>query len=96
MQPHIENSFQLEFVAFYSMHLEHLLLDSGIIQDGKQRDRYTQLIAYIKEAPFAAALEQYRRIALADNSELFTPAMHRQAQRLACLDMDLPIPPTDD
>lgn len=94
----IENSFQLEFVACYSMHLENLLLEACGLKDSndsrhsKQRDRYTQLIGYIKEAPFAAALEKYKQIALADNSELFTPAMHTKAQRLACLDMDLPLP----
>ena len=89
----IETSIQLEFVAYYSMHLEHLYVEATGSKDTRQRDRYTQLIAFIKESPFDVAYEKYKQIALADTeSDFFTEPMLRQARRLASLDMDLPLP----
>jgi len=88
----IENSFQLEFIAQYAMHLENLYIEKTGSKDTKQRDRYTQLIAYIKEAPFEAAYEKYKQIALADTGlEFFSESMLRKAHRLASLDLDLPL-----
>lgn len=92
-QIQIKNSFQLEFVACYSMHLENLHLQATGSKDSRQRDRYTQLIAFIKESPFELAYEKYLQIALADTeSDCFTDSMLRKARRLASLDMDLPLP----
>ena len=87
----IKNSFQLEFIAYYSMHLEQLYSESIGSQNSKQRDRYTQLIAYINQAPFDAALREYQRIAIADTDiSLFTDTMINTARRLASLDLGLP------
>jgi EAL domain-containing protein (putative c-di-GMP-specific phosphodiesterase class I) len=62
----IENSLHLEFIAHYSMHLENLYCEITESKNTKQRDRYTQLIAYIKEASFESGYEKYQQIALAD------------------------------
>ena len=89
----IENSFQLEFIAHYSMHLENIWLEMSSSKDTKQRDRYTQLIALIKEAPFSMAYEKYKQIASADTDiHLFSAAMLRQANRRAYMDLELPLP----
>ena len=57
----INNSFQLEFVAYLSMHLEEIQCKTTGSKDYKQRDRYMQLIAMIKEAPFELALENINK-----------------------------------
>lgn len=89
----IENSFQLEFIAYYSMHLENLHIQKTGNKDTKQRDRYTQLIAYIKEASFEAAYEKYKQISLADTEiELFSEPMIRKARWLASRDLEFPLP----
>ena len=57
-----------------------------------QRDRYMQLIAYVQEASFESALEKYKQISLADTEiENFTESMIKTAQRLARIDMGLPL-----
>ena len=87
----IKNSFQLEYIGYYSMHIEELYSQANGSNDTKQRDRYMQLIAFINQASFDAALQQYQRIALADtNSALFTETMMITAKRLASLDLGLP------
>lgn len=88
----IENSLQLEFVAYFSMHLENIHCENTKSTNTKQRDRYTQLIAYIKEASFESAYEKYRQISVADTTiENFTEPMLKMAQRLARIDMGLPL-----
>ena len=88
----IENSIQLEFVAYLSMHLENIYCDSIKSADTKQRDRYTQLIAYIQEVSFELAYEKYKQISLADTELVFfTEPMIKMAQRLARIDMGLPL-----
>ncbi len=88
----IENSFQLEFIAYLSMHLENLYCEKTKSTNTKQRDRYMQLIAYIQEASFESALEKYRQISMADTEmENFTEPMIKTAQRLARIDMGLPL-----
>lgn len=88
----ITNSFELEFIACFSMHLENLYSEHHHPKDTKQRDRYSQLIAFIKESPFEAALEKYRQISLADTDiSLFDDATIKMAQRLARIEMDLPL-----
>lgn len=88
----IENSFQLEFVAYLSMHLEDIYCKTIKSSDTKQRDRYMQLIAMIKEAPFDLALEKYRQVSKADaDITNFTDEMIKTAQRRARVDMDLPL-----
>lgn len=88
----IENSIQLEFVAYLSMHLENIYCDSTKSADTKQRDRYTQLIAYIQEVSFELAYEKYKQISLADTELVFfTEPMIKMAQRLARIDMGLPL-----
>ena len=88
----IENSFQLEFVTYFSMHLENLHCEITKSTNTKQRDRYTQLIAYIQEASFESAYEKYKKISLADTPiENFTESMRKTAQRLARIDMGLPL-----
>ena len=89
---HIENSIQLEFVAYLSMHLENMYCETTKSTDTKQRDRYTQLIAYIQEVSFELAYEKYKQISLADTDiTLFTEPMIRMAQRMARIDMGLPL-----
>jgi len=88
----IENSFQLEFIAYLSMHLENLYCEKTKNTNTKQRDRYMQLIAYVQEASFESALEKYKQISLADTEiEKFTESMIKSAQRLARIDMGLPL-----
>jgi hypothetical protein len=88
----IKNSFELEFVAYLSMHLEDIYLKITKSSDTKQRDRYMQLIAMIKEAPFEMALEKYRQVSKADaDISSFTEEMVKTAQRRARVDMDLPL-----
>jgi hypothetical protein len=74
------------------MHLENLYLEASGSNDSKQRDRYSQLIAMIKETSFANAYAKYRQIALADtDSALITAEMAYTARKLACRDLDLPL-----
>jgi hypothetical protein len=88
----IENSFHLEFIAYFSMHLENLYCEMTNCNNTKQRDRYMQLIAYIQEASFESAYEKYKQISLADTDiESFTGSMIKMAQRLARVDMGLPL-----
>jgi hypothetical protein len=88
----IENSFHLEFIAYFSLHLENLYCEMTKSNNTKQRDRYMQLIAYIKEASFESAYEKYKQISLADTEiEIFTESMIKMAQRLARIDMGLPL-----
>ena len=88
----IENSFHLEFIAYFSMHLENLYCEMTNSKNTKQRDRYMQLIAYIQEASFESAYEKYNQISLADTDiENFNESMIKQAQRLGRIDMGLPL-----
>jgi hypothetical protein len=88
----IENSFHLEFIAYFSMHLENLYCEMTNSNNTKQRDRYMQLIAYIQEASFESTHEKYKQISLADTEiENFTDSMIKMAQRLARVDMGLPL-----
>lgn len=88
----IENSFHLEFIAYFSMHLENLYCEMTNSNNTKQRDRYMQLIAYIQEASFESAYEKYKQISLADTDiENFNESMIKQAQRLGRIDMGLPL-----
>ncbi len=88
----VENSFQLEFIAYMSMHLENIYCQTMKSADTTQRDRYMQLIAMIKEAPFEAALDKYKQICKADaDISNFTEGMIKAAQRRARMDMDLPL-----
>ena len=88
----IETSIQLEFVAYLSMHLENMYCETTKSTDTKQRDRYTQLIAYIQEVSFELAYEKYKQISLADTDiTLFTEPMIKMAQRMARIDMGLPL-----
>lgn len=88
----INNSFQLEFVAYLSMHLEDIHCKTTGTKDYKQRDRYMQLIAMIKEAPFELAMDKYKQISKADiDISNFSDQMIKTAQRRARVDMDLPL-----
>jgi hypothetical protein len=88
----ISNSIELEFVAYFSMHLENLFCEQSKSDNTKQRDRYTQLIAFIKESSFEEAYEKYKQISLADTDiENFSEATIKMAQRLARMDMGLPL-----
>jgi hypothetical protein len=88
----IKNSFQLEFVAYLSMHLEDIYSKTIKSADTRQRERYMQLIAMIKEAPFELALDKYQQISKADvDITFFSEEMIKTAQRLARIDMDLPL-----
>lgn len=90
-QPIIENSLQLEFIAYYSMFLENIHLEQTGSKDTKQRDRYTQLIAMINQTPFDIAYRKYQEIALADTDiQLFTESQINRARRMASLEMGLP------
>jgi len=91
-EPTIENSLQLEFIAYYSMFLENIQLEKTGSKNTKQRDRYTQLIAMINQAPFEVAYRKYQEIALADTDiQLFTEAQINRARRMASLEMGLPL-----
>jgi len=88
----ILNSFELEFIAYLTMHLENLYCQQTKRNDTKQRDRYTQLIAFIQESAFEAAYEKYKQISFADTKiENFSEADIKMAQRLARIDMGLPL-----
>ena len=88
----INNSFELEFIAYLSMHLENIYCEQTKNDDSKQRDRYSQLIAFIQESSFESALEKYKQISLADTEiDNFTDSMIKSAQRLARMDMGLPL-----
>ena len=88
----IKNSFELEFIAYLSMHLEDIYLKITKSSDTKQRDRYMQLIAMIKDAPFELALEKYKQVSKADaDISNFNDEMIKTAQRRARMDMDLPL-----
>lgn len=92
----IENSFQLEFIAYFTMHLENIYAQKTGSKDSRQRDRYMQLIPYITGASFESALEKYKQISLADTDlENFTLADIKAAQRLARMDLGLPMPDED-
>lgn len=89
----IENSFQLEFIACYSMHLENIHLENTGSKNTKQRDRYTQLIAMINQTPFDVAYLKYQQIALADTDiSQFTESELKTARARASLDLGLPLP----
>ena len=88
----ISNSIELEFVAYLSLHLENIYCEQTKSDNTKQRDCYTQLIAYIKESSFESAYEKYKQISLADTDiENFTESTIKMAQRLARMDMGLPL-----
>ncbi len=88
----ITNSFELEFIAYFSMHLENLYCEQSKSTDTKQRDRYSQLIAFIQESSFESAYEKYKQISLADiDIENFSESAIKMAQRLARMDMGLPL-----
>ena len=88
----IVNSFQLEFVADFSMHLEQLYCEMTNGSNTEQRDRYMQLIAYIQQASFEDAYGKYKQIAMADTEiNHFSDSVLKQAQRLARMDMGLPL-----
>lgn len=103
----ITNSIELEFIAYFSMHLENMRLENMRLENiqlghtqskdlktinTKQRDRYTQLIAFIQESSFELAYEKYKHIALADtNIDNFSDSTIKMAQRLARMDMGLPL-----
>lgn len=88
----ISNSIELEFVAYFSMHLENIYCEQTKSDNTKQRDRYTQLIAFIKESSFESAYEKYKQISLADTDiENFSESTIKMAQRLARMDMGLPL-----
>ena len=108
----ITNSTELEFIAYFSMHLENIYFEHKTIENKtienkdinptksiniktintKQRDRYTQLIAYIQESTFESAYEKYKQIALVDTDiDSFSDSTIKMAQRLARIDMGLPL-----
>lgn len=88
----IENSFQHEFVAYYSMHLENIYIQILGCKDTKQRDRYMKLIEMINQAPFEVAFKMYQQIALADTDHVFfSDSMIKTARRLAIQDLGLPV-----
>ena len=89
---HIQNSFELEFIAYLSMHLENMACEQTKSDNTKQRDRYSQLIVFIQESSFEQAYEKYKQIALADTAiEHFSESTIKMAQRLARMDMGLPL-----
>jgi len=89
---HIQNSFELEFIAYLSMHLENMMCEQTKSDNTKQRDRYSQLIVFIQESSFEQAYEKYKQIALADTAiENFSESTIKMAQRLARMDMGLPL-----
>ena len=88
----INNSFELEFIAYLSMHLENFNCEQNNIKHTIQRDRYSQLIAFIQESSFEEALQKYQQISLADTDiNLFSESTIKMAQRLARIDMYLPL-----
>lgn len=88
----INNSYELEFIAYLSMHLENIVCEQNHSDNTKQRDRYSQLIAFIQESSFEAAFEKYQQISLADTDiTSFDESTIKMAQRLARIDMGLPL-----
>ena len=88
----ISNSIELEFVAYLSMQLENLFCEQTKNNNTKLRDRYTHLIAFIKESSFESAYEKYNQISLADTDiENFSESTIKMAQRLTRMDMGLPL-----
>ena len=88
----ISNSMELEFVAYLSMHIENIYCQQTKSDDTKQRDRYSQLIAFIQEFSFESAYEKYQQISLADSDvDNFSESTIKMAQRLARIDMGLPL-----
>lgn len=88
----ISNSIELEFVAYLSMHIENIYCQQTKSDDTKQRDRYSQLIAFIQESSFESAYEKYLQISLADSDvDNFSESTIKMAQRLARIDMGLPL-----
>ena len=74
------------------MHLENLYCKQTKSDNTKQRDRYTQLIEFIQASSFEAAYEKYQQISLADTDiKIFSEAAIKMAQRLARMDMGLPL-----
>ena len=89
---YIHNSLQLEFLACMSMHLEQIHCEKISSKDTHQRDRYTQLIAYIQNSSFEDAYEKYKQISIADTPiDFFDETTLKMAQRLARIDMGLPL-----
>ena len=89
---HIENSIQLEFIAYLSLQLENMHCETSRSKDTKQRDKYTHLIAYIQEVSFELAYEKYKQISIADTEmAFFTEPMLNMAQRMARINMGLPL-----
>lgn len=88
----IKSSLHLEFVAYFTMHLENFHIERTESKDTKQRDRYMQLIAYIHDASFESAYDNYLRISKADTDiNSFPESLIKAAQRLARIDMGLPL-----
>lgn len=88
----IENSLQLEFVACMTMHLENIYCEKTASKNTQQRDKYTQLLAYIQDSSFETAYEKYKQISIADTPlDFFDAATIKMAQRLARMDMGLPL-----
>jgi len=93
----IENSFQLEFAAYFSMFLENIHIEKTGAKDTKQRDRYFQLIAMINQAPFEVAYEKYKQISIADTGiGTFSESQIKRARRLASIEMGLPNQPEEE
>lgn len=92
VDPIIENSFQLEFIAYFTMHLENILIEKTGSKNTKQRDHYMQLIAYIPNTSFESAVAEYKRISIADTDiSDFTLGDIKTAQRLARIDLGMPM-----
>lgn len=88
----INNSFELEFIAYLSMHLENIYCENTQNKNTKQRDRYSQLIAYIQESSFELALNQYQQISIADTDiKNFSESTIQIAHQMARADMGLPL-----
>lgn len=83
---------ELEFVAYLSMHIENIYCQQTKSDDTKQRDRYSQLIAFIQESSFESAYKKYQQISLADSDvDNLSESTIKMAQRLARIDMGLPL-----
>ena len=65
------------------MHLENIHCEKTSSMDTHQRDRYTQLIAYIQNSSFEDAYEKYKKISIADTPlDFFDETTLKMAQRL--------------
>ena len=88
----ISNSIELEFVAYLSMHIEDIYCQQTKSDNTKQRDRYSQLIAFIQESSLESAYEKYQQFSLADSDvDNISESTIKMAQRLARIDMGLPL-----